>query len=429
MAPGPVSESLGGASRFKKIYIPYMTDHVHVLMAALRHHGIESEVLPPPDAESLAIGLDLCRGRECLPCFLATGDVLRACRNGTMGADAAVFMPASPGPCRFGQYRILQRTLLDREGYAGVEIISPTSDNSYRGFGDNPTALRRLVWQGFVAVDLLLKLVYEFRPYELEPGVTDAAYKRALNHLAAATGAGGSRHLTRAMDEVARLFATLPVDRSARKPVIAMLGEIYVMLNAHANQDIVRLLEAAGAEVVTGSMAEWLHFSNVTKIDRDAAAGLWRDIFGTKVLMAYQHATEARLRARVHHLLRNPPDPPMRELLDNVRPYTDPLLGTETTLTLAKVAHLARHGASGVLNVMPFSCMPGIVVSGISSRVRRDFDQLPWLDLNFDGQRITNITTRLEAFVHQVTQFARSHGRLGGHQKPRDAAAAGPSER
>jgi hypothetical protein len=52
-------------------------------------------------------------------------------------------------------------------------------------------------------------------------------------------------------------------------------------------------------------------------------------------------------------------------------------------------------------------------VSGIASRVRKDFDQLPWLDINFDGQRITNIRTRLEAFVHQVTQFARTHGRLG----------------
>lgn len=416
MAAGPDAGSLSGSSksgRFKKVVIPCMTDHVHALTGALTYHGIESEVLPPPDDETLAIGLDLCHGRECLPCFLATGDLIRACRNGSIGADSAFFMPAAPGPCRFGQYRTLQRVLLDREGFAEVEILSPTSENSYRGFGDNPTALRRLVWQGFVAVDLLLKLLYEFRPYELEPGVTDAAYQRALAKVVEATAAGGGRHLTKAMDHVAREFGDIRVDRSARRPVIAMLGEIYVMLNAHANQEIVRLLEAAGAEVVTGSLAEWMHFSNVTKVDRDVAAGLWREIFGTRILMAYQHATEERLRSRVRHLLRHPPDPSMRQLLDEVRPYTDPLLGTESTLTLAKVAHLAREGASGVLNVMPFSCMPGIVVSGIASRVRKDFDQLPWLDINFDGQRITNIRTRLEAFVHQVTQFARTHGRLG----------------
>jgi hypothetical protein len=52
--------------------------------------------------------------------------------------------------------------------------------------------------------------------------------------------------------------------------------------------------------------------------------------------------------------------------------------------------------------------MPGMVVSGLSAKMRRDLDHLPWLDVNFDGQPITNIRTRLEAFVHQVTQYARS---------------------
>ena len=71
----------------------------------------------------------------------------------------------------------------------------------------------------------------------------------------------------------------------------------------------------------------------------------------------------------------------------------------------------ARHGVSGVVNVMPFSCMPGIIVAGMASRVRADFNQLPWLDIVYDGQHLTNIRTRLEAFVHQVAQFARSHER------------------
>jgi predicted nucleotide-binding protein (sugar kinase/HSP70/actin superfamily) len=63
---------------------------------------------------------------------------------------------------------------------------------------------------------------------------------------------------------------------------------------------------------------------------------------------------------------------------------------------------------------MPFSCMPGIVVAGLSASLRRDLETLPWLDISLDGQRITNIRTRLEAFVHQVSQFARSHGHVPG---------------
>lgn len=406
---GPRLPVIDGDELKRIVYLPYMSDHVVAIRGALLHHEIECEILPPPDEETLAIGLDLCRGRECLPCFLATGDFVRACRNGTIdNTRSAVFMPASPGPCRFGQYRILQRAILDREGFPYVEILSPTSENSYRGLGKRPHAFRLLAWEGIVAVDLLLKLRYEFRPYERRKGATEQAYRRGLEMVEGALTEGGGKSLLGALDRIATDFAAIDVDRSTDRPVVAMLGEIYVMLNSHSNQDLILQLEAAGAEVVTGTLGEWFHFADATKMDRDLLFGSWVGLLGTKALSVYQWHIERKMLARVGHLLRHPADPPMKELFELARPYFDPLLGTETLLTLSKVVHYARNGVSGVVNVMPFSCMPGIVVSGMSARVRRECGQLPWLDVNYDGQRITNIRTRLEAFVHQVTQFARS---------------------
>lgn len=400
-----------GVSR--TIYVSHMSDHVVAIRGALRHHDIACELLPPTDDETLAIGLDLCRGRECLPCFLATGDMVRACRAGTIDrANAAFLVPAAPGPCRFGQYHVLQRLLLDREGFADVPILSPTSENSYRGFGEHPQALRLLVWEGVVAVDLLLKLRYEFRPYEVRQGATEAAYQRGLVVIEECVRQGGGKRLFQALDRIAADFDNISVDRSTRRPVVAMLGEIYVMLNAPSNQELILQLEASGAEVVTGTLTEWFHFADETKMDRDVLSGSWMGLIGTKALSAYQQRVERQMFARVRRLLRHPADPPMREILEMARPYFDPLLGTEATLTVGKVVDFARHGASGVVNVAPFSCMPGIVVSGLSARMRRDLGQLPWLDIHYDGQRITNIRTRLEAFVHQVAQFARSHGLL-----------------
>lgn len=394
----------------KAVYIPYMSDHALVLAAALRHHGIRGEALPPPTDETMDIGLSLCRGRECLPCFLAIGDVIRACRTpGFDTARSAFLLPGSPGPCRFGQYRVLQRVLLDRQDFADAEILSPTSENSYRGFGERPRALRLLAWSGVVSIDLLLKLLHEFRPYELEPGVTDAAYTRGIAHLCEAMEQGGGAHLLRAMRAIARDFETLPVDRSTPRPLVAFLGEMYVVLNSHGNQQMIRQIEGAGAEALSGSLGEWLHFVDETKMDRDRLFGSWLSLLGTKGLSVYQRTAERRLRAPIAHLLRHPPDASMRAMFEMVRPYFDPLLGMETTLTLAKTIELARHGVSGVVNVMPFSCMPGIIVAGMAPRVRADFDQLPWLDIVYDGQHLTNIRTRLEAFVHQVAQFARTH--------------------
>lgn len=396
----------------KTVYLPYMADHVVAIAGALTHFGIPCEMLPPPDEETLAIGLDLCRGRECLPCFLSTGDIVRACRHGLDLERSAVLMPTAPGPCRFGQYRVLQRQVLEQEGFGGLEILSPTSENSYHGFGEHPQALRLLVWKGIVAVDLLLKLLYEFRPYETEPGATEAAYRRGLDTIRLATAEGNSGALVRAMDAIAADFECLPVDRSTVRPRVAVVGEIYVMLNAHSNQQLIRQLEASGAEVVTGTLTEWFHFSDRTKIERSALFGEWTSLLGTAALGVYQGRTERHLFSRVRHLLRHPADPPMHELFKKARPYFDTILGTETLLTVAKVVDYAEHGVSGIVNVMPFSCMPGIVISSLSTHIRRDFGLLPWLDINFDGQRITNIRTRLEAFVHQVAQYARSHQRL-----------------
>ena len=151
--------------------------------------------------------------------------------------------------------------------------------------------------------------------------------------------------------------------------------------------------------------------------------GPWKSLLGTKALGAYQHITEKRLFGRIAHLLRHPADPPMSELFTMAKPYFDTIIGIETLLTVAKVVYHAKHGASGVVNVMPFSCMPGIVVSGLSASLRRDLGTLPWLDINFDGQRITNIRTRLEAFVHQVSQFARSHGRVPAQAAPHSSGS------
>ena len=409
-APLPVAAD-NGASR--TVYVTNMSDHAIAIRGALRHHRIGCVVLPPPDAETIAIGLDLCRGRECLPCFLATGDIVRICRTGTIDpARSAFLMPAGPGPCRFGQYRVLQRIILDREGFGDIEILSPTSENSYRGFGDHPNALRLLVWEGIVAVDLLLKLRYEFRPYELEAGATDAAFQRGLASIEEAIAAGGGKPVMRALDEIAADFSTLKVDRSTLRPVVAMLGEIYVMLNAYSNQDLIRKLEASGAEVVTGTLTELLHFSDETQLDRDRLFGSWLGFLGTKAVSVYRERTERKMFDRVAHLLRQKPDTPMRELFALASPYFDPLLGTEALVTVAKVVDFAHHGVSGIVNVMPFSCMPGMVVSGLSAKMRRDLGHLPWLDVNFDGQPITNIQTRLEAFVHQVTQYARSRAPL-----------------
>jgi predicted nucleotide-binding protein (sugar kinase/HSP70/actin superfamily) len=401
--------SAPAVTRTMTTYIPHMSDHAYALAAVMRNMGMQAEVLPMSNEESMTIGLDLCKGRECLPCFLTTGDLIRRSRQpGFDPGNSVYLMPGSTGPCRFGQYRLLQREILSRFGLGAVTISSPMITNSYDGLGPDPEELRKRFWEGAVAVDILLKLLHEHRPYERERGAADAAYRTALD---AAMGAiekeGRFDALLRSFDLAADAFARVAVDRSVRRPVIAVVGEVFVRLNAFSNRDIVLQVEAAGGQVSLAGFAEWQYTCHWNEIESHR---LHREHLGQlKALLteAWMRRREHQLHARVAHLLHEPVEAKVAHTAANVRKYYEPALEGEEIPTLSRAIESAAQGASGILNVMPFSCMPGIIVSAMAPRVRRDLDWIPWLDVSFDGQETTNIRTRLEAFMHQVFQYQR----------------------
>lgn len=393
----------------KTIYIPYLCDHGYVISAALQAHGLPSEPLPPPDEESLAIGLDLCRGRECLPCFTTTGDIIRLTQRPDFKPEQArVLMVASCGPCRFGQYLPLQRGILAERGLAALEFIAPSSANNYQGFGDRPTQLRKLVWEGFVAVDLLTKLLHAYRPYELRVGETDRVYGECLEEVLTAVRHNGGKKLDVVMRHMAERFEALPVDKSEPRPLIGLVGEIYLRLNSFSNQDIIRKVEAAGGEVVVATVIEWLYFNNWGVKTLAKALGMVVPVFLLELSDIYQKYREHKLAGPVRHLLAMPTETATEDLLRTLTPYYEPYLGTEAVLTMGKAIEFAHAGFAGILNVMPFTCMPGLVSAGMAPRFRPDLHNIPWLDVSYDAQRGTNLNTRLEAFMYQAIAFHRS---------------------
>lgn len=390
------------------VFLPYMADHARALAGAMRGMGIRAEVLPPTDQESMSIGLDLCRGRECLPCFLCTGDMLRKCREPDFDPDRAVFfMPTGPGPCRFGQYSVLQKSILADEGFGDVRLVSPGTDDSYALFGDDPITLRKRAWQSIASVDLLAKVLHEHRPYELVPGQADETYAVCLDKIEAATEAGCEEHLVEALAWAADAFSALPIDRSEPRPLIAVMGEIYLMLNEPSNARVVRTIESVGGEVVLGTFMDWLHFVDWRRKELSLRFGNYVEFFKGFLSDTYQTRSEKRLMKPLARVLRHPPEESMSKAMKRLDQHYETVLGTEGVLTMARSLDLAQHGLSGIVNVLPFSCMPGTVVATMAPRLREQMDNIPWLDIAYDGQEETNVMTRLEAFMHQALQFHR----------------------
>jgi len=96
----------------------------------------------------------------------------------------------------------------------------------------------------------------------------------------------------------------------------------------------------------------------------------------------------------------------------------------EAILTVGKAIEYYHDGFDGVVNVMPFTCMPSTVVSSLSLRVSADCGDMPILNLSFDGQEDPTLTTRLEAFVEQVRQRQEAAAAFAQAAAERELTAA-----
>lgn len=392
----------------KVTYIPYMGDYSHVIQAGFEAFEMPAEVLPPPDQRTLSWGVSLCKGRECLPCLTITGDIIhRALQPGFDPTRSIFFIPSSSMvmPCLFGQYPAFHQAIFEQCGLTGVEIVSPGERNGFYGMGEHPAQMRRLLIKGIIALDLLTKVVHEYRPYELHAGESDRLYQQCLTRVLKAVRQGSDTQLMEALQWTARHFAALPVDRSERYPIIGIIGDIYVRLTASVNQDLIRKVEAMGGEVWLSSMMEWINFNTWEHKHMSQVTGMPLKLMREVVIEYYQYYQQRRLARPLEHLLTRPYETPSDRVVNQLRPYYDPGLGTESVVSLGAAIDYARCGLSGIIHIFPFSCMPGLITTGMIGRIREDLDNIPWLDIGYDSQEATNISTRLEAFFYQAQQF------------------------
>jgi predicted CoA-substrate-specific enzyme activase len=235
------------------LYFPYMNDGVYMVAAAARSCGIPSEVLPRQTEEDLAIGRKYTSSKECFPMICTTGSfVKKLMEPGANPSKMSFFMPDHNGPCRFGQYNQFHRILFDRLGFKEAELITPSNETSYEDIaGEYGQRFRINAWKGFVVADYLRKIHRETRPYEINKGDSDKLYDDSLEKLQRCIE-NGAKGLHKVISGIASDFLAIKVDKSQRKPVVAIIGEIFMRDNAGCNGNISNRLEDLGAEVIVG---------------------------------------------------------------------------------------------------------------------------------------------------------------------------------
>jgi predicted nucleotide-binding protein (sugar kinase/HSP70/actin superfamily) len=398
------TESIGN----RKIFIPYMGDCSYGMAAAMKAHGRSAEVMKSADEEGLLIGRRFTTGKECLPCAITTGDMLIVAQGKDFDpAKSAFFMPSTSGPCRLGMYNCLQRLVL---GYAGLDkatIVSPNQDTSfYEEFAGSTDKKRSRfmldAWIAMIGVDLMGKLLLKIRPYAKDKNAVRQVYDECLSvWLDAAENKMPFGQRKKLMADFARRFSGIEFDFAVRKPRIGVVGEIYVRSHPFANNNIIKRLEKLGAACSLAPLAEWVYYTNFTRLATAKRNGEIRNYlvnFATNIL---EHRIERALAVPLEKNFGQLAERKITELLNYSRPYMDDSFEGEAILSIAKTVEFFHEGFSGVVNVMPFSCMPSTIVSSITPMLSSRCQNMPILNVSFDGSEDATFETRLEAFFAQ----------------------------
>jgi len=308
-------------------------------------------------------------------------------------------------------YSHLHRLILRYAGVEGASVVAPNQDdNFYEEFTENidgasTSRFLKDAWIATVGLDLLGKLILRLRPFAADAGLAQRVYERSLKRW---TQAVENRHsfsrMRQLMESIADDFAAVELDRKVRKPRIGIVGEIYVRNHPFANANVIARLEELGAACALASLAEWIYYTNFTRGRMARRRWRVRNFFTNIIQNRLQHRLEQTLAKPLEERFGKLAEEPIGHVLELAAPYMHASFEGEAILSIGKMVEYHHQGFGGVVNVMPFSCMPSTVVSTQARRVSADCGDMPILSLSSDGQEDSTLTTRLEAFVEQVRQ-------------------------
>lgn len=375
-----------------------MCDHGRMIAAAMRANGVPAEAMPMADENSVDIGRKYTSGKECYPAILTTGDIVKKSMSPDFDPEASAFLMATAsGPCRFGQYNKFQRMVLDDLGLMNVPLYTLDQGENYeedtKGLG---TGFRKLAWNGIVFTDLMQKLQREIRPYEINKGETDALYEKYLRKAESALDKG--MNLLDIAREARHEFTNIKVDRSKPRPLIGIIGENYVRLNDFANNFLIKNIERLNGEAFNPPFAEWINYIAHCRRESCLNEKNYKGYLGEFISAIVQRYDAYKLtnifKGKIRHFYK---DATIKELIRRGKKYIDDSYKGDPVLSMGKAVEYAEEGFDGIVNIIPFHCMPGTIVNGILERFQRENAGIPCLKLSFDGQEQTNEETRLEA--------------------------------
>jgi predicted CoA-substrate-specific enzyme activase len=378
--------------------------HFDLFSTAMNASGYNFEVLPAVDQKAVDAGLSYVNNDACYPSILTVGQIMAALKSGKYDLNnVSVIMSQTGGPCRASNYVGFIRKALKEAGMEQVPVVSINTvgleDNP--GFKITPNMAHRIIVAA-VYGDLFQRVLYATRPYEKVPGSANALYEKWREKVRSNIIHPFGRTFKKNVRDIVREFDELPrVDKTI--PKVGIVGEILVKYHPTANNNLVKVLEKEGCQVVSPDIIDFFLYCSYNAIYKhDVLSGT------AKAKTANELAIKV-----VEHYRKN-----MKQALNESRHFSAPStiqkkakkatelisLGNqagEGWFLTSEMMELIESGVENIVCVQPFACLPNHVMGkGMIKPIRRRYPYANIAPIDYDpGASEVNQINRIKLMV------------------------------
>ena len=394
--------------------------HFDLVEPAIRAFGYNIEILQNHNKNAVDVGLRYVNNDACYPSLIVIGQIMDALLSGKYDLNrTAIFMTQTGGGCRASNYIGFIRRALEKAGMSQIPVVSINANGMETNPGFSITLpLLTKAMQAVVYGDIFMRVLYATRPYEAVPGSADALHekwkKRCIASLSKRSAA--MMEFGRNIKGIIRDFDRLE-RRDIKKPKVGIVGEILVKFSPLANNHIVELLEAEGAEAVMPDLMDFLlycFYNNNFKAEhlgkKKSTARLCNA--GIALLEYFRRTARKELAASRHFA----PPAAINELADMAKGFVS--LGNQTGegwFLTGEMLELIHSGVKNIVCTQPFGCLPNhIVGKGVIKELRRNYPDSNIIAVDYDpGASEVNQLNRIKLML------ATAHKNLKKEMEPK----------
>lgn len=390
------------------ILCPQMSPiHFDLIGPAFHSAGYNFVVLNNDNRAAIDTGLRYVNNDACFPSLIVVGQIMDAINSGKYDlTKTAVIISQTGGGCRASNYIGFIRRALERAGHKQIPVISLNLSGleSNPGFKLSLSLIKRGLY-ALIFGDIFLRCLYRVRPYEAVPGSANAMHEKWKQKvLAFITGPGIPSHRAykRMCRDIIKDFDNLPM-LDIKKPRVGVVGEILVKFSPIANNYVVDLLEAEGAEAVVPDLTDFFLYCFYNHEFKVSHLG-----------ESKQTARNGRLEIKFLEWLRSA----AREEFEKSKHFTPPAhieelgeyakeivsLGNQTGegwFLTGEMLELIHTGTPNIICAQPFGCLPNHVVGkGVIKRLRHMHPEANIVAVDYDpGASEVNQLNRIKLML------------------------------